>query len=272
MSTRRIIGAVALVASFGVTSAWAQVSSVIVLRSGDRVRGSLVDMNASGFELTVNGNKRAIRPGDVAAISFTGDVSDNQWDAVRSGTTVIVLRNGQTVSGELYDIGGRSPLRITVRNNNGERELNSSEIARILFARPANADDTPSTPEPGAGGGPGVVLPATQQWVQTGVVVQRGETVNFQSTGRIRLSRANNDFAQVTGSTLQRYAPNSPLPQFLAGALIGRVGNGQPFAIGDQTSIPMPASGMLWSGVNDDSMGDNSGQYNVVVTKRGRRR
>jgi hypothetical protein len=57
-------------------------------------------------------------------------------------------------------------------------------------------------------------------------------------------------------------SPGAPIPGALAGALIGRVGNGQPFAIGDQTiALPMPAAGQLFLGINDDHCADNRGQF-----------
>ena len=53
-----------------------------------------------------------------------------------------------------------------------------------------------------------------------------------------------------------------------AGALIGRIGmNGQPFGIGDQASVPMPAAGVLYLSVNDDERGDNAGEFIVVVSR-----
>ena len=267
--TRRIVGALALVSTLGLGAALsAQESAIVVLRSGERVSGSLVDLNAQGFLVRVNGNDRWIGPGDVAAISFTGDVADADWNAVSAGTAVFVLRNGQTITGELFDIGGTTPLRLTLRGGSGDRDLLSNEVARIIWARPANVTGTTGQV---AGGGPGVVVPGNQQWVSTGINVRRGEVVTFQSTGEVRLSNDGGDLSGVAGSRRQRYAPGSPMPQHFAGALIGRIGNGAPFPIGDQTSIPMPASGMLWLGINDDSIGDNAGQYNVVISRRTRR-
>ena len=57
------------------------------------------------------------------------------------------------------------------------------------------------------------------------------------------------------------------------GALIGRIGNGAPFAIGDQTiALPMPADGQLFLAVNDDEVGDNKGAFVVTLrVTRGRR-
>jgi hypothetical protein len=267
--TRRIVGALALVSTLGLgASLMAQESAIVVLRSGERVTGSLVDLNAQGFLVRVNGSDRWIGPGDVAAISFTGDVADADWNAVAAGTAVFVLRNGQTLTGELFDIGGTTPLRLTLRGGSGDRDLSSNEVARIIWARPANVTGTAGQV---AGGGPGVVVPGNVQWVSSGLTVRRGEVLNFRSTGELRISGDAGDIAGVAGSRRQRYAPASPLPQHFAGALIGRIGNGAPFPIGDQTSVQMPGNGVLWLGINDDSLGDNAGQYNVVITRRSRR-
>lgn len=268
MFTRRILGALALLLAFGVGSAVAQVSAVIVTRDGERVQGTLVDLNARGYQVQVNGTERWFSPVDVAGISFAGDISDEQFKAATAGNAVIVLRSGQHVTGELYDIGGTTPLRLTVRNNAGERLILSNDVARIIFAQPGAAVVDPT---PGTGGGPGLVVAANRQWTPTNITVRRGETVTFASTGQIRLSGDQRDLASINGSLNQRYAAGSPLPEFLAGALIGRIGNGQPFAIGSQTSIEMPASGILYLGINDDNVSDNAGHFNVVVTRRSRR-
>ena len=66
------------------------------------------------------------------------------------------------------------------------------------------------------------------------------------------------------------FAPGAPLPRALAGALLGRIGSGQPFAIGNLTSVVMPADGELFLGVNDDGLNDNSGQFTVTVTAAAR--
>lgn len=73
------------------------------------------------------------------------------------------------------------------------------------------------------------------------------------------------DTANADGSRQARYAANAPLRQTLAGALIGRIGNGTPFGIGNQRFIVAPASGLLFLGVNDDGFGDNRGNFQVVV-------
>ncbi len=112
-----------------------------------------------------------------------------------------------------------------------------------------------------------ITVPSTQQWTPTGIRVQQGDRLQFQSSGEIQLRPANfNDRASVAGSLTQRLAPNAPLPKTLAGALIGRIDSGQPFGIGNQTSIVAPASGLLYLGVNDDVLTDNSGEFRVAIS------
>ena len=116
---------------------------------------------------------------------------------------------------------------------------------------------------------PGAVrVPAAGGWVSTGMRVRKGEYVMFNTTGEVQVSDNRSDRAHAAGTP--RMAPGSPLPSVGAGALIGRVGNSPAFAIGDQTSVPMPFDGVLYLMVNDDERSDNAGQF-MVSLSRGRR-
>jgi hypothetical protein len=58
------------------------------------------------------------------------------------------------------------------------------------------------------------------------------------------------------------------VPNAGPGTLVGRVGSSRAFLIGNNTNpVVMPSSGRLELGVNDDNFKDNSGGFNVVVTK-----
>ncbi len=112
-----------------------------------------------------------------------------------------------------------------------------------------------------------ITVPANQQWTPTGIRVSQGDRLQIQASGRITL-RPNDpkDVAIPPGSLEQRYAPNAPMPRAFAGALIGRIDNGQPFGIGNLTSIVAPASGLLYLGINDDVLTDNTGQFTVTIS------
>ena len=241
----------------------------LILRSGDRVRCDLFDLNAGGFVVRVNGAEQRFAPGDVAAITFTdAQIPAAETSRVQDGRALVVLNDGQAFYGSLTDIGGTSPLRLSFRTPDGDRELNSDQVARIYFASwqgmsASTAGQTEAVLDPG---GAGMIIPANQCWTNTGWSVRRNQRVTFNGSGEIQLSADGNDVAGVAGSRTGRTSANAPLPGALAGALIGRVGNGQPFGIGDQkVALGMPATGQLFLGINDDHCGDNRGQFKVEI-------
>lgn len=91
--------------------------------------------------------------------------------------------------------------------------------------------------------------------------------MSFNTTGEIQLSGDAADIAGAAGSKAARRSANAPLPRILVGAVIGRIDNGRPFAIGDRTSIQMPESGRLSLGINDDHLADNSGEFRVEISR-----
>jgi hypothetical protein len=261
--------AVAALAVPGVMSA--QENATLILKSGERVTGQLLDHGGVGFTVRVNGQERQVPTNDVSIIDFAGNnMTTADWAKVTGGTHVIWLRNGQTINGQFYDIGGSTPLRVTVKTEAGDREFSSSEIGRIVLA-PMNANAAVATsgtiPE-----GQGIAVPGNQQWTATGLTVRRGEVLTFNTTGEVQLSPDASDVAHSAGARSQRYAAGSPLPRNFAGALIARIGNGEPFPIGDQTSVTMPAAGQLFLGINDDGLADNQGGFRVQIQRSGRRR
>jgi len=111
-----------------------------------------------------------------------------------------------------------------------------------------------------------VVVPSNVEWTNTGFNVTRGQYLRFEPSGEIRLSTNGEDIGRPAGAMSARRADKATIPTIPVGALIGRVGNGQPFPIGDTTNaFDMPDNGRLFLGVNDDHVGDNSGNYVVKV-------
>ena len=248
-----------------------------VLSSGEHVSGELVDFGASGFTVRVGGQTRVLRMGQVAVIDFTGGMSfpSNEVDQA-GGEHLLVLSSGQLIKGRLVDVGGTSPLRITFAHNGSNHDYLSNGIARIYFARPgAGMSTLPGGVTSADGLAPAsgrVRVPARAGWVNTGLTVSEGQTLLFNTTGEVRLSGASDDVAGPAGSKKGRYAGNAPIPSSLAGALIGRIGNGAPFGIGNQTSIPSLGTGTLWLAVNDDVLADNAGAFGVDITAQARPR
>lgn len=265
MLKRTVLSAFCAAAILVTGVAYAQSSATLTLRSGEKVSGDLIDLGGVGYTVRVSGNERQIAQNDVAVIDFTGGtMTDADW-AKFTGGTQVVLRNGQVIDGTLYDIGGTSPLRLTIKTSTGDREISSNEVARIVISRPENAVATSGSGVAVTPAVPGAItVQANQQWTSTGMTVRRGQNLTFQTTGNVQLSADPNDVADANGKQ-GNLAPNATSRQVFRGALIGRIGNGAPFAIGAQTQIVAPGSGLLFLGVNDDGFDDNKGNFQVIV-------
>ncbi len=269
------LAALALAVSLAaVGTAAAQERATLLLKSGERVSGQLVDMGGSDFTIRVSGDDRRIPIRDVAVVDFTGSAQNlpaAEVNRVGGGRNVLVTRAGQVVEGKLYDVGGRRPLRITFTTGGQERDYSSSDVGRIYLARPGNATaaGTTGTPAAGGEGSRTIQVPANRSWTATGITVRKGDTVRFSARGEVRLGGGSTDDASGVNGRQGAYAPRASAPRVVLGGLIGRVGNGDPFGIGSQEAVPMPNDGQLYLGVNDSTFQDNSGEYTVVVTPAG---
>ena len=286
-----LVGILAL----GAAQAFAQ-SGTVVMRNGDRVQAEVRDMGAN-FSLRVNGQPRQVPIGDIVLIDFAGngrDISSEELARANAANGYIVMRNGETFNASLKDLAG-DPLFAIFTNG---RRANLGEVARIYLGSVNNVpgfpaqsasnpgiapnDPMPETPGRMRGRGRGrdsyqnssaapanarsVVVPSNVQWTNTGFNVSRGQYLRFEPSGEIRLSTNGEDIGRPAGAMSARKADRATIPTIPVGALIGRVGNGQPFSIGDTTNaFDMPDSGRLFLGVNDDHVQDNSGNYVVKV-------
>ena len=166
-------------------------------------------------------------------------------------------------------------------NRNGTISFNEWHWSRSSFdARDSNRDGVISRNEfvnTGAVGTSGqgldqrtVTVPATERWVDGGIDVRRGDVLEITASGTVEMSGPS-DAATPEGSKTGRRAPDAPLPQQLAGALVMRIGDSQPILIGASRTVRAPNDGRAYFTVNDDYLGDNSGEFrvNVRIVRRG---
>lgn len=251
----------------------------VLLRSGERVSGRLEDLHNGTLFVRVSPNDQRRWPvGQVALIDYVGGAQglpQTETSPASGGDHVLVMRSSQLVVGQLVDIEGGAgsdkpdARRVYVFRTTGgeERRVAAEQVGRVYLGQ------FPGGQSAAAGGGSTLAMPssasgvrvaANQMWTSTGIRVQEGQQVSFAVQGEVQLSTSNEDRATAAGGG-RRAADRAPLPSVLAGALIGRIGNGAPFGIGNQALVPMPATGELFLGVNDDEVGDNSGGFVVDV-------
>ena len=259
-------------------------NATVLLRNGDRVTGQLEAVGNGTVWVRVSlGDQRRIPQSEVALIDLVGGAQglpETELRAARGSDHIVVLRNGSSWTGRFIDItGGEENARpddkyaVIFRMNNGEeRRATLDEVGRIYlgnFPGAAPTEGTSTDPAPAGA----IRVPGNTRWVETPLTVRSGDQIRFNVSGRVQLSEDPEDVAISAGSLRGRRAAGAPLPDSLAGALIARVGNSPPFAIGNVTTpIPMPANGQLYLGINDDEVGDNRGEFGVNIQRLPRRR
>jgi hypothetical protein len=124
--------------------------------------------------------------------------------------------------------------------------------------------DTP-TPTPTSTPGPVTVnVPAINPWTDTGIDVTAGQTISVTASGTITIGP--NSYSSPAGQAGCVASESMVAPGLTCYMLVGRIGNGVPFAVGTNTTWQAAASGRLGLGVNDGIFSDNSGSFTAVVS------
>jgi hypothetical protein len=290
MKLRSLGIAAALVAC--ATLAMSATPATFILTNGQRVSGELVFHGGQGNNMIDNqlnlgngGTEKSYPMDQVAVIDIAGGTpSQDELNRALSSRQAMVTRDGFVQGGRFVNI--RNGNTLVWRNeagqeqqyglNNVSRVYLNTQSARQLFNvnQPSPSPGVAPTSPPVAVAraqrrGSAYVVPGNMPWNDTGIQVRTGDQVTFRVTGGVSARRGAPLVGPegVTGETSDRY----PYPSMQVGALIGRIGGGQPFPIGSQqTPIQMQSNGSLQLGINDDKFEDNSGAFSVTILVNGR--
>ncbi len=294
MNIRRLSLAVVVFLVVAVAVAFAQPEVTVVLTNGQRYTGTLAYQNNSVSLNTDDGGQMSWPARDVAVIEFEpGQPSQQELSSIsntssaipsflRSAISAVALRNGQVLEGRLTSISPDGN-QVTVATTSGSQTFSANDIAR-LYLNPSsarnlyasNASQTQSSASPAVGTS-GVQLtsqettikvPGNQPWTDTGITVSQGEAVSFSASGQVTWIAGRPPVGPDGTMVNSHWEGRYPIRSRGVGALIGRIGpSGQPFAIGSNASITMPASGELYLGINDSDFSDNGGGYTVQMAR-----
>jgi hypothetical protein len=114
-----------------------------------------------------------------------------------------------------------------------------------------------------------VTVPEKAKWTSTGIDVHQGDTIAFTAGGQIRWGPGRDEVAGPGGSPkkLKPTLGNYPVRTLGAGGLIGKIGDGAPFAVGESATTTATTGGMLYLGINDNYFTGNSGEFEVAITR-----
>jgi hypothetical protein len=293
MRQRHVI-ATALALGLGITAvvgARTAERATFILTSGERISGILairlnegnvnIRRDKNSFELSRENNRAEYIPvPQVAAIDFIGGTPPkSELEVLVHGDHSLAMRDGSNRKGRFVDIMNAESVRWQRENSDQTEDIPIREIRRVYLNTgsvwntfnfdPKSANQSGGAVAAPTPAGPGVEVRANQAWTDSGVTVRRGERMRFVASGEINFGAAAGQSAGPGGNSSMK-SGSYPVPDLPVGALIGRVGNGQPFPIGASGQvIGMPAAGRLQLGINDDQHGDNGGAFRVQVMRGG---
>jgi len=282
----RVIMTAALVSCVATTT-WAQNRATYVLTNGEKHNGAIVlaydnnNITMGKFHVNEGGVDRAFEQRDVAVIDFVGgtpSAAERQALPTDADTGLMVMRDSAMHRGHLHNILGDQVQWV---NEGGQRNnfpisdvrrlyLNTAAARNVFFNNTATGTSGVATGQVRQGGVMNrnaimVRVNGNERWVDTGIDVKGGDRLSVSSSGQVQVTPGSN--TTPAGSRIM--SNNYPVANIGGGGLIGRVGDGAPFAVGaGNHQITMPEDGRFLLGINDDDFGDNSGAFSVTVRRQ----
>ena len=109
-----------------------------------------------------------------------------------------------------------------------------------------------------------IKVQSNADWQDTRIMLRKGDTVNFATTGTYQYERSAK--ATSTADGLPKGTGRTPpCPKLTPCALIGRIGYGEPFEVGTEKQVVAQELGQLYLRVNEQPVSDNTGALDVEI-------
>jgi hypothetical protein len=295
--SRFILSLCAIVFVFGL--GFTAFADTIRLKDGTVVKGKVVGFKDQQFTVLIGDGTRGRRSQlqlyieDVESIEFDNttdsaiaEVNNNsrintqQPQSTPEKTNSPVLNN-QKPNPNVTTSSTLPPSADKPANNSGglSQVINSAPISSPKSSEtsepPASSTPKTNTTNLGASGKFIVVRGGTNPlkvladstangWTNSGVVVRKGQRIRISATGRVSLGQGR--FATPAGvgsiADAQRLMPTEP-----TGALIAVIGddNNDFIFIGSSREFVAQRDGMLFLGINEGNLDDNSGAFDATI-------
>lgn len=220
------------------------VADTIRLKDGSVIRGQVIDFKDQQFTILIGAGSKGRRS---RTSIYVEDIESIEFD---SATTAAAA----SLANESMGSGNPEPVSQPPRSN-PQTDTNTSS------PRPTSPSTSPTffTIK--------VAVRADNTnngWTNSGLVVRQGQRLRISSSGRISLGRGR--FATPIG--LSTIPDNEKLMRNEAtGALIAVVGddNDDFILVGTRRDFVAQRDGVLFLGVNEGDLNDNTGTYDVVI-------
>ena len=221
-------------------------ADTIRLKDGSVIRGQVIGFKDQQFTILIGGNARG-RRGQTTV--YVEDVESIEFDGSTSNTG-----NSSTID----DGSARNNPPPMSRPSNPVSQPDNTNSDRTIDTTPA-ANPTFFTIKVGVRADN-----ANNGWTNSGLVVRKGQRLRVSASGRVSLGRGR--FSTPGG--LNNISDSDKLMRNEAtGALIAVIGddNDDFIVIGPRREFVAQRDGVLFLGVNEGDLTDNTGSYDIVI-------
>lgn len=218
-------------------------ADTIRLKDGSVIRGQVIGFKDQQFTILIGGNARG-----------------------RRGQTTVYVEDVESIEFDANTSGGANSGEMTAQNNppvmrpNNQPDNNVGSNSRITDnTPPSSAAPTFFTIKVGVRADN-----ANNGWTNSGLVVRKGQRLRISASGRVSLGRGR--FSTPGGlSTIQD--GDKLMRNEATGALIAVIGddNDDFILIGPRREFVAQRDGVLFLGVNEGDLADNTGTYDIVI-------
>lgn len=227
-------------------------ADTIRLKDGSVIRGQVIGFNNQQFTVLVGGGSRGRRS---QITLWMEDVESIEFEAVGGATGV----NSAEAGGIPNPSPTRPPAERPTQPQNRQPETDDS--ASVPAPRPSSSPGSPTffqinTRVRGDN--------AANGWTNSGLVVRRGQRIRLTATGNVSLGRGRTS----SPAGVPTIPDNEKLMRsYPTGALIAVIGddNDDFIFVGGRREFIAQRDGVLFLGVNEGNLNDNTGAYDVVI-------
>jgi hypothetical protein len=220
------------------------VADTIRLKDGSVIRGQVIGFKDQQFTILIGAGTKGRRS---RTSIYVEDIESIEFDSATTAGSAS-LGNEDVSSSNPEPVS--QPPRInpqTDSNTSGPRTNSPSASPTFFTIKVAvRADNT------------------NNGWTNSGLVVRRGQRLRISSSGRVSLGRGrfSTPIGLSTISDTEKLMRNEP-----TGALIAVVGddNDDFILVGTRRDFVAQRDGVLFLGVNEGNLNDNTGMYDVVI-------
>jgi len=218
-------------------------ADTIRLKDGSVIRGQVIGFKDQQFTILIGGSARG-RRGQTTV--YVEDVESIEFDANTSSVT------------NTDDMTARNnppPMRPSNPNNQSDSGISN----------PRSIDTGSSAPPTFFTIKVGVRADAANNgWTNSGLVVRKGQRLRISASGRVSLGRGR--FSTPGGLTMIQDS-DKLMRNEATGALIAVIGddNDDFILVGPRREFVAQRDGVLFFGVNEGDLADNTGSYDIVI-------